>query len=448
MSNLLSIGASGVLAYQTALTTVSENIANVDTDGYSRRTTTLNEIPAGNGTIDSLTRSPGSGVLVGGIASSSDPQLNAAVRDSGADLAKTESSVTWLNEVESALSGNDLGARLTSFFTDANAVAADPTAAAPRATMLEDADAAASAFTATGQALDQADTDLDTTANASVSTLTGLATALAKINDGLGRTQPGSAAAAQLGDQRDQLLEQMSAISDVSVTMDSAGRATVKVGGAAGTTLVDGNNAGQLSYSRNDDGAVSLTVSYQGQVSTFAPNGGALAGVVDGANQIAGARASLNQIASSFTAGVNAVQAQGSGLSGAAGAPMFTTGDSPTDITMTLKDPNGIAAAAPGGGTRDNSNLQALAALRTSGNFEGALTDLQSTNAAVLTQRQTVADAQTSIHDGAVSQRASTSGVNLDSEAVDLMRFQQAYSASSRVVQTAQDCFQSIIQIQ
>src|ERR1700748_1165732 len=101
MSNLLSIGASGVLAYQTALTTVSENIANVDTDGYSRRTTTLNEIPSGNGTISSSTRSPGSGVLVGGIASSSDPQLNAAVRDSGADLAKTESSVTWLNEVES-----------------------------------------------------------------------------------------------------------------------------------------------------------------------------------------------------------------------------------------------------------------------------------------------------------------------------------------------------------
>ncbi|MEG8057475.1 flagellar basal body rod C-terminal domain-containing protein [Sphingomonas sp. 22L2VL55-3] len=58
-----------------------------------------------------------------------------------------------------------------------------------------------------------------------------------------------------------------------------------------------------------------------------------------------------------------------------------------------------------------------------------------------------MADAQTAIRDGAVSSLASASGVDLDSEAVDLLRFQQAYQASSRVIQTARDTLQTILDL-
>jgi len=447
MSDLMSIGASGVRAYQSALTTVSENIANTGTAGYSRRTTNLSEVSAAIG-VNQPPSAPGNGVLVSGISSSADPQRSAAVRSAGSDLAKTESGIQWLSSIDGALTGSQLGDRLTSFFTSAQAVAADPTASAPRATMLENASAVADAFTATGAALDQADTDLDSSANAAVTNLDGLASALARINDGLSRTQSGTSAAAQLGDQRDQILESMSAITDVSVTLDAAGRATVRLGGAGGPALVAGSDAGTVAYSRNDEGGVAFSVHRAGEVSSFTPSGGVLAGVADGAQRIADTRQQVNALASDFTSGVNAVQAQGRDLDGNPGAAMFTTGDSPTDVTMTLHDPNGIAAASAGGGTRDNSNLQALATLRSSGNYETRLTGITADNAATLAQRQTVAGAQATIHDGAVSARDSASGVNLDSEAVDLMRFQQAYSASSRVIQVARETFQSILDIQ
>ena len=446
MSDMLSIGASGVRAYQSALTTVSENIANAGTAGYAKRTATIKEVAAVNGTAQiSVT---GMGSIASGVARAGDDMRSAEVRTASADLAKSETGATWLGRIENALTGAQLGDRLTSFFTSANAVAADPSALAPRAAMLEAASSVASSFGATGDALAAAASDLDAGADAAVSTLNGLSAGLARINSGLGRTQPGTSAAAALLDQRDQLLEQMSAITDVSVSLDAVGRATVR-GGANGPLLVQGETASTVTYVRNGEGATSFAVHGNGNGETMAlsPNGGALAGMAEGAQRIAAARSQLDALATSFTDGVNAVQASGRDLTGAQGAPMFETGDTPTDISVAITDPRGIAAASVGGGVRDNSNLSRLAALRSSGAFETGVTDLTSANAAALSARQTVTDAQSAIRDNAVAARDSASGVNIDEEAVDLIRFQQAYQASSRVIQIARETLQSILDI-
>jgi flagellar hook-associated protein 1 FlgK len=444
MSDMLNIGASGVRAYQSALTTVSENIANAGTTGYARRTTGLQEIAAPSGAIQRQSVS-GNGVMVTGTVRQADELRSADVRASATDLAKSETSITWLTGIQSAMTGSQLGDRLTDFFNSATTVASDPTASAPRTAMLGAASAVAGAFTQTGKALDAVNADLDTTAETAVSQLNGLAATLAKVNDGISRTAPGTSSAAQLLDQRDQVLDQMSAITDTSVSFDAAGRASVKLGNATGPVLVAGSDAGAVTYLRSDSGNVSFALHRSGTVTGYVPSGGALAGIVDGAARIADAKTQLTAVAKSFTDGVNAVQAQGRDLDANAGAAMFSaTG---TSVSLTLSDPRGIAAAAVGGGPRDNSNLTALATLRTSGAFEANTTQITANNAATLASRKQVADAQTSIHDGAVAARDAVSGVNLDTEAVDLMRFQQAYSASSRVIQVARETLQSILDI-
>jgi flagellar hook-associated protein 1 FlgK len=239
----------------------------------------------------------------------------------------------------------------------------------------------------------------------------------------------------------------MSSISDLSVSTDSAGRASVKLGNGGGPTLVAGNQSASVGFARGTDGTVAFTVQAADGVAPVTSSGGALAGVVEAAARIADARIQLGGIASAFTSGVNAVQAEGSDLTGTAGAALFATGSSATDITVALTDPNGIAAAAKGASPRDNSNLANLATLRTTGAFETKATALVSSNAATLASRQQVATAQGSIRDNAIAARDAVSGVNLDSEAVDLLRFQQAYSASSRVIQVARDTLQSILDI-
>ncbi|SEM95759.1 flagellar hook-associated protein 1 FlgK [Sphingomonas gellani] len=446
MSDLLSIGASGVRAYQTALSTVGENIANAGSSTYARRSVELKEVSAGQG-LSATRMDAGMGVAVGGIARSTDVYAGQAVRSAGADLSRTTTGTTWLGRIQSALTGDQVSNRLTSFFSAASSLAADPTSSALRANLLGTATTTAAAFTATGNAFDRIDQDFDASALNAARDLTSFATSLARINDGLGRTQPGTAAAAQLADQRDQILQQMSDISTVSATFDQVGRATVKAGGANGPTLVWMTEAGAVSYRRNAEGAVSFSVAFGGDQTPLATEGGAIAGLVDGAEKIAAARTTLNDIATSFVKTVNDVQASGDDLDRKPGGPLFATGADATDITVAMTDGRGIAASARGGGVRDASNLAMLQVDRVAKGFEANTTALVTSTASAIDQKNTIADAQAAIRQGALTTLSTTTGVSLDSEAVDLMRFQQAYSASSRVIQVARDTFQSILEI-
>ena len=444
MIDLLSQGASSLRAYQAAMNTTSENIANANTDGYTRRTTQLNELAATN---DGLTT--GLGVTVSGLSRASDELRNTEVRSTGSDLARTQASVTWLQRIDSALSDTKVADRLTAFFGSAQSLAADPSSTPARSAMLSAAQQAADAFTAAGSALDAAARELDANVDASVAGLNNLSQALASVNLSLGRTQANSAAKAQLLDQRDSLLEQMSAITDMSAQFDDLGRATIRAGGVNGAVLVQPGASVTISAAHNDAGVYAFKVSQGGVSRSLVPQGGTLAGYSESARRIADAKSTLDKTANDFATGVNAVQARGADLSGNPGAPIFAMDaeGGTANMTVVLADPAGIAAAASGGGPRDNGNLSALAALRKTGGFETAVTDMVVANGSALSGRQMVADAQGAIHDGAITNRSQIRDVDLDQEAVDLLRFQQAYQASSHVIQTARDTFQTLLNI-
>ncbi|MBW6524058.1 flagellar hook-associated protein FlgK [Sphingomonas sp. RHCKR47] len=443
MSDLLSIGASGVRAFQGALTTTSENIANAGTAGYVRRTAQMAEVSAAG--VKGIN---GYGVTVTGTQRAADAIRSAAVRSAGADLSRTQAGSAWLDRIQTALTGADVSGRLTSFYTSATALAADPASLAQRSVMLENAQGVAAGFAATGAALTQVMADLDQTADGDAATLSNLAGALAKVNDGLGKATAGSAGAASLADQRDQLLEQMSALSDVTATFDAAGRANVRLGGDTGPTLVSGGSAGRVSYARSAQGNVTFTVTGGKDSATFQPNGGSLAGIADAAQRIVDTRGLVADTARDFAAGVNDVQAQGRDLNNDAGAAMFAVDPADTTrLTVAITDPKQIAAASVGGGTRDGSNLANLQATRASGDYEAGITGLVAGNAAAIANRKIVGEAQNAILTGAITARDSVSAVNLDDEAVQLLRFQQAYQASSRVISVAKDVFQSLMEI-
>lgn len=439
MSDLLAIGASGVRAYQGALATTSDNIANAGTAGYVRRTPTLREVAATAGTGGTVQ----AGVSLGLVDRAADAFRSNAVRASGSELARSESGMVWLDRVEQALDGGQLSARMGDFFNAAQSLAANPADAAPRAVMLEQASAAAAAFRTTGASLETAQAELGSMAQGAAKSLTEQGAALARVNAALGRS--GGSPAPALLDERDRILESMSALVDTSVSFDAAGRATVKAG-PGGPTLVVGDQAANVGVSLNGQGALQFHSSLNGEAAVIPAQGGTLAGIVDGAQRIADAKASLDDLATDFADAVNAVQAGGQNLNGQAGAAMFA-GTSAATLTMTLTDGAQIAAATPGAGRQGNGNLAVLAAVRKSGGFEDRLTTLQSATGAAIAAKRSVIDAQSSIHDNAVAARDSVSGVNLDEEAVNLLRYQQAYQASARVIQVARETLDSIFAI-
>ena len=448
MSDLLSIGVSGLKSYQVALSTTSDNIANTATPGFSRRATTIKEV--GRATSVSLGQTAnltGNGSYASAITRAGDAFRAADVRRTQSDLSRTTSGVAWLERVETALAGNQLSDRIADFFNAAKGIAADPAATAPRTILLETATSLANGFVNTGRAIDAAATDLAGTGRDAATRLTDLSAALLQVNRGLARATDGGSGQAALLDQRDRLLEQMSELTDIDVQLDGFGRATVRGGGVSGPVLTAFEDSAITSFAINGSGATVFSAARGGVISALTPSGGAFAGISDSATRIAAAREMVSTMAADFVDTINAVQANGRDLDGNPGAAIFAAGTPASEISMVLADPRKIAAAAPGEGTRGNGNLADLQAARLSGGFEARIDDFATANGAALLARRSVADAQGSIAGTAVAARDAVSGVDIDEEAVNLIRFQQAYQASTRVIQVARETLQAIFDI-
>lgn len=528
MSDLLSIGSTGVRAYQTALNVVGENIANASTKGYVRRNAQLTEISGGAGRYILLSNlSVGSGVAANTVGREWDAFRAADMRNATAESGRTGSTIVWLERMENTLNNAGITAAMTKFFNAGQAIAADPTGSAPRAAFLDAAAGVSSAFSTTADGLAAIDSDLRASAKLAVDQLNGLAAGLVEANAGLLKARDGSNEQAQLMDQRDRLIDQMSQLASINVSTDERGIATVKLNDANGPTFVAGMASKPLDVQFNASGTMALTLDPNGSPEAVPLKGGSLAGFMEAANRVSDMRQRVTNLAQSLADGVNQVQAAGVDLDGHPGAPLFDASSGDGKIAVTTISGRQIAAARPwavgatagnvgaatlqiqtngsplastrisvsGGvltatdpvtnsvigtapytpgtavtlaglnitvsgtptdgdsftvsatqpGSRDNGNLDLLSQVRKNGGFETASNELVSSNASALSAKRQVADAQNAILEGATAARDAVTGVNLDDEAVDLMRFQQAYQASSRIIQVSREIFQSIL---
>lgn len=527
MSDLLSIGATSLRAYQTALNVVGENIANASTPGYVRREANLTEVSAGAGRYllqNNLTI--GHGVAANTVGRAWDVFKAGDLRNATSESGRTGATITWLERIETALNTAGVSASMTKFFNAGQAVAADPTGSAPRAAFLDAAAGVAAAFTTSAEGLAAIDTDLRASAKLGVEQMNGLANALVEANRGILKARDGSNEQAQLFDHRDQILDQMSKLGSINVQTDERGVATVRLNSANGPVMVTATSARPLEISFNTSGTMALTLDPVLNPEAVNLKGGSLAGFAEAAQRVADMRANMSNLATDLATSVNQFQAAGVDLDGQPGAALFTSaGDGTLSVnpiagrqiaaarpwtvtggvnnlggatlsaqtngtplasarftlsggTLTAIDPVtnsviGTAAYTPGqpvalaglnitvtgipsdgdsftisgtqAGSRDNGNMAGLAALRTSGGFENRANELVSSNASALAGKRQVVDAQNAILEGAASARDAVTGVNLDQEAVDLMRFQQAYAASSRVIQVSREIFDSIL---
>jgi flagellar hook-associated protein 1 len=123
-------------------------------------------------------------------------------------------------------------------------------------------------------------------------------------------------------------------------------------------------------------------------------------------------------------------------------------------VGVAITDPNRIAAAGPGAGpgSSDNANARLLGALSTAPLLDGGTASLNAAYGALVARAGGAAQqaglqlqAQDAVHAQVVAGRESVSGVNLDEEAANLVRFQQAYQAAAQVIATANSLFESLL---
>jgi flagellar hook-associated protein 1 FlgK len=174
-------------------------------------------------------------------------------------------------------------------------------------------------------------------------------------------------------------------------------------------------------------------------------SGGSLAGLVDVADATAARRTELDTIATGFAASVNAWSAQGRTASGTAGAPLVEAPAGAASLRLLTSDPAAIAGAFADGTA--NGNLLALNALRGSDGAETRWGALVAGHALTLSSARSEASAATSRRDNSFGARDEVTGVDLDHEAAELMRYQQAYGGATRIIQVARETMQSILDL-
>jgi len=443
--DLLGIGASGTRAYQAAMGVISNNITNAETPGYARRTLALMESPSGPSTsIFYRADTAYGGVMIDQIMRSTDPFLDAAARQTGNLLGSADQRARWMSDIQTALNDGSLGVgqRMTAMFSAVERLAANPTDTTLRTDVLF-------AFEQINTAFKQSLTELQTVrdgigqaANNEVVSLNNALKQLADANEGLRRSEPGSAAHVALMDSRDQALTEISKRIDVTIEFQSNDAAKVSYGA---NILVENVNAQQVGVTQDADGLLNFFVVGPPDTPVDVPTGGSLGGLAASASVNKDRIDSLDAIAAQYVADINEWHQGGQTAAGVPGGPMLSIGADASTLAVLVSDPADIAGASSDGVV--NGNLLAINGLRGTGSFEDRWTALISTHGNLVSATLTEQANAQNRNDMAQQARADVSGVNLDREAADLIRLQQAYNGSARIIQVAKELMDTIFSI-
>ncbi|MGD8525670.1 MAG: flagellar hook-associated protein FlgK [Thioalkalispiraceae bacterium] len=343
MADLLGIGTSGLLATQRALNTASHNIANVNTEGYSRQRVlfdTRTPTPYGSGFL-------GNGVNVTSIERTYDQFVNEQVRTYTTVFNQLETFHALTSQVDNMLADPAAGLTpaLEDFFNAVQEVSDDPTSTTARQVLLSNGEALVSRF----ESIDQRMESLYESANQQVyfvvDQVNSYANQIASINDQilLATGTAGGAEPNDLLDKRDLLLTKLSELVSVSTTLQEDGRLNVFIGN--GQPLVVGSKASELAVTKNNFLAERNEITFSGTggtaVITDTLKGGVLAGVVDFIDQVLDpARNALGRIAIGVSDAFNRQHQLGQDLNGNLGGLFFndlstTSPEVYADITNT-----------------------------------------------------------------------------------------------------------------
>ena len=442
-SDLLNIAASGVRAARAGLDVASHNIANAATEGYVRRSVGLAEVASAgvSGWQHDLTLR---GVRTAGIARHADSFRQAEVRRTGGDAARAASELAAYTGVEAALEQAQLYPSISGFENSLQRLTADPVNPALRTAVLESARTLTRTFQIAAKALAATTAGLQTQAAAGTDQVNQFAQQLARVNVQLTRSQPGTADQANLLDQRDGLLKGLSGLTDITAAIAPNQSVEVRIGGATGLQLVSGAVASPLAFATAADGTISFTLG----AAPVTPAAGSLAGHAQGLVLARDTRTQLDTIANALITAANTVQTSGAALDGSAGQPLFA-GSGAAGITLALVSGSGLATAPAGSpaNSRDPGNLTALRAALNGADVSGQTNALMFGVSSGAQGRHLTSEALDAIAGAASLAQSDQAGVNLDDEAVNLVRFQQAFQASSRAIQIASDLFDTLLAI-
>lgn len=465
----LNTALRGVLAHQNSLDVTGHNLANIETEGYTRQRAQLTTSPQWSTAAFNSQVAPGqmgTGVEVTYLERLRDQYIDTNVRQQLGREGTQQALVEQLQQVESAFQEpgtNGISARMREFWSAMDAVSTNPDSLDARTVLAQKTEALTQAFR-------QLDADLVNVRNQSDARLTdtvgevnAIAARIATLNTEIGRAVQRGQQPNDLLDSRDQLMDDLSKIVNFTSSTNANGQVTITMGATFGNLVDPAATGGMVAIARADLDAMYVNGEMNGgrafaDMQLWDPAGAA---GTAGAGIIDTIRGQLDSFVSEFVGAMNAANAAGFDLAGAAGGNIFAAAGT-TAATFAIDPANSIitnpgrfaASALIGPGQEGNGgNVRTMLdtvrgaahALLGGQSFEGFYAGVVSgLGTRSEGAQRDLANAEV-LADMAIGRRTQVSGVSLDEEMSNMLRFQHAYNASARVLTTMDEALDTII---
>lgn len=451
----LNTGATGLRAASAGLAATTQNVANVSTDGFSRRRveqTTADPIRRGVAWIGQGARTLGVSRAADGLAMA---RLLRSTGQASADAAHG-SALSAYETVFEPTDGRSMRQSIDGFFDALGAATADPSDPGLRRDVVTAAQGLADNANRTSSLLQTGIAERDEALNAGVEQVNADLAEVAALNRQI--VQGGDTfGAADLQDRRDQAMTRLAGAVGATAHLESDGSMTVLIGGHAAVSRVESRTVGVTAVT---GGAPRITLSAdQGRLDVTSEVSGSMGGELSARASLQSWSDDLDEVVTALADAVNTQHQAGFTATGAPGGALFVLpGSGPAAAGLSV-DPAvlsdagnlafaGAATALPG----DDVNLRALMAVETrplvGGRSAGqAASDLTSRVGSETSLANIQADASAAMQSDAEELRANLSSVDLDEEAVNLIQFQTAYAAAAKVVVAADEMLQTLLAI-
>ena len=479
----IQIALQSILTHQAAIDIVNHNVANSSTVGYHRQEAVLIAGPSygapGISSSSTMGGMIGTGVVMTQIRRYNVDFMDTRYRSEQAIYKQWSTESDYMAQVEDSLQetgASGMSTKLDTFWNAWKDVATTPEDSSLRATLLEDGKDLVRAFTGRVENLTQIQKETNLQVQQRVDEINTLAMQIAGLNNEIGRYNSPSTQPNNYLDQQALYLDRLAEISGARITMEDNGQAMVSIGGHA---LVQGISTFKLETTTNPANNQFLDVNWEdGQ--SLNVSSGELSGLKDlRDNVIDNEIEKLNTLAASIFTNINAMHSAGYGLNDTVawnppttpGRNFFVVGDpsqfaASISVNSALEDLDNIAAAQDPGLQGDGRMAEAIFHFQvdtSTGIYKydpttGTVVDTgknesmnnynsnRVTDTSLTIRRiNTLATQHENLVDVMKTQRESTTGVNLDEEAANLVKYQRSYNASIRMMTAVDEMLDRVI---
>ena len=464
--NTLNLGARAMTANQVGVEVTGQNLANANNPAYTRQRVVLQTTTPTPSNIGM----EGTGVEATSIQQVSDQLLNSQIQSEASvggywnsQQSALQNAQTQLDEFlnlnstsgSSSSSGTATGlsSQLNNLFNAFQSLATSPTDSSTRVDLANSAQSLAQSFNQASQNLSALSSQLNSSVTSGVASANQLLSQIASLNSQIAKATATGGTANDLMDSREQDLENLSQLVNLQTSANPDNTITVSIGGQQ---LVSGGNlTDTLATYTNASGNLLVQTATGAQPLTL--SGGSIQGTIDARDgSLATLQNNLDTMASSLITQVNGIYQNGYDLNGNTGQNFFTGNSAATiGVNQNLaNDPSQVQAAGTPGAAGDNTVALQLAQLGAQniaalGNqtFSGAYAAGVQNFGNALANANDQVDNYNSVNTMLLNQRDSESGVSLEEEASNLITYQMAYEASSKIITTVDDMLQTVVSL-